>query len=53
MTDKKFLSPKSDMIFKLLFGDEKSIEILTDFLKAVLDIPENDYEDVTIVDPHL
>jgi len=50
---KKFLSPKSDLIFKLLFGDERSIEILTDFLKAVLDIPESDYEDVTIVDPHL
>ncbi|MCL2405924.1 MAG: Rpn family recombination-promoting nuclease/putative transposase [Defluviitaleaceae bacterium] len=53
MTDNNFLSPKSDIIFKLLFGDEKSIEILTDFLKAVLDIPESDYEDVTIVDPHL
>jgi len=53
MADKKFLSPKSDIIFKLLFGDEKSVEILTDFLKAVLDIPESDYEDVAIVDPHL
>ncbi|MCL2618195.1 MAG: Rpn family recombination-promoting nuclease/putative transposase, partial [Defluviitaleaceae bacterium] len=50
---KEFLSPKSDIIFKLLFGDDKSIDILTDFLKAVLDIPESDYEDVTIVDPHL
>lgn len=50
---KDLLSPKSDIIFKLLFGDEKSIEILTDFLKAVLDIPQSDYEDVTIVDPHL
>jgi len=51
--EKSLLSPKSDIVFKLLFGDEKSIEILTDFLKAVLDIPESDYEDVTIVDPHL
>ena len=49
----KFLSPKSDLIFKLLFGDERSIEILTGFLKAVIDIPESDYEAVTIVDPHL
>jgi len=39
--DKKYLSPKNDIIFKLLFGDEKSIEFLTDFLKAVLDIPES------------
>jgi len=51
--NKTYLSPKSDIVFKLLFGDEKSIDILTDFLKAVLDIPEEDYEDVTIVDPHL
>jgi len=49
----EYLSPKSDIIFKLLFGDERSIEILTGFLKAVLDIPESDYENVVIVDPHL
>ena len=50
---KKILSPKSDIIFKLLFGVELSIEILTDFLKAVLNIPTDDYDEVTIVDPHL
>ena len=51
--EKEYLSPKSDIIFKLIFGDERSIEILTGFLKAVLDIPESDYENVSIVDPHL
>jgi len=49
----KLLSPKVDIIFKLLFGDERSIEILIDFLKAVLNLPDDEFEEVTIVDPHL
>ena len=49
----EFLSPKSDIIFKLLFGDDRSIEMLTDFLKSVLRLPADDYDEVTIVDPHL
>lgn len=48
-----FLSPKSDIIFKLLFGDERSVEILTDFLKSVLRLPAGEYEEVTLIDPHL
>jgi predicted transposase/invertase (TIGR01784 family) len=48
-----FLSPRSDVVFKLLFGDERHIELLTDFLKSVLRLPAEDYEEVTIVDPHL
>ena len=48
-----FLSPRSDLIFKLLFGDERNIELLTDFLKSVLRLPADDYDEVTIVDPHL
>jgi len=51
--DKKFLSPKSDLIFKLLFGDERSSEILTAFLKSVLRLPEDDYDEVIIVNPFL
>ena len=51
--DNEFLSPKSDIIFKLLFGDERSLEMLTDFLKAVLRLPADDYEEVFFVDPHL
>jgi len=49
----EFLSPKSDIIFKLLFGDERSIELLTDFLKSVLRLPADDYDEVTIIDPQL
>jgi len=48
-----FLSPKSDLIFKLLFGDERTIDLLTDFLKSVLRLSADDYDEVTIVDPHL
>ena len=47
------LSPKSDYIFKLLFGDMRNIDILTEFLKSVLKIPHDDYEKLTIVDPFL
>jgi len=53
MNNGEFLSPKSDIIFKLLFGDDRSIELLTDFLKSVLRLPDNDYEEVTLIDPHL
>ncbi|MCL2377988.1 MAG: Rpn family recombination-promoting nuclease/putative transposase [Defluviitaleaceae bacterium] len=49
----KLLSPKVDIIFKLLFGDERSIEILVDFLKAVLTLPDDEFAEVMIVDPHL
>jgi len=50
---KNFLSPRGDLIFKLLFGDERNIELLTDFLKSVLRLPADEYDEVTIVDPHL
>jgi predicted transposase/invertase (TIGR01784 family) len=46
--------PKVDIAFKLLFGDERSKNILADFLKAVLpDLAEEEFEELTIVDPHL
>ena len=49
----EILLPKSDIIFKLLFGDERSIELLTDFLKSVLRLPADDYDEVILIDPHL
>ena len=48
-----FLSPRSDLIFKLLFGNEHGVEQLTDFLKAVLRLPADDYDEVIFVDPHM
>jgi predicted transposase/invertase (TIGR01784 family) len=47
------LSPKTDAIFKLLFGDKRNIDILVDFLKSVLDLEEDEYTDITIGDPYL
>jgi predicted transposase/invertase (TIGR01784 family) len=49
----KILLPKVDVIFKLLFGDKRNIEILRDFLKAVLNLSEDEYETITLEDTHL
>ncbi len=50
--ENKILSPKSDLIFKLIFGDNRNIDILADFLQSVLDLPKVEYSHITIVDPH-
>jgi predicted transposase/invertase (TIGR01784 family) len=44
---------KSDFVFKLVFGDKRRVELLTAFLQAVLDLPVEEYEKVTIVDPNV
>jgi len=49
----KILSPKLDIIFKLLFGTEGSIEILTDFLLAVLNLTPDEYDEISISNPFL
>ena len=52
MDNKKSLLPvTSDFVFKLIFGDQRNVDILTGFLKSVLDIPESEYDHITIVDP--
>jgi predicted transposase/invertase (TIGR01784 family) len=53
MSNKKFLPVKSDIIFHLFFADERNMEALISFLKAVLKLPADDYNEITIVDPHL
>ena len=50
---KEFLLPIYEVIFKLLFGDERNKDILTDFLKSVLKVPHEEYDEITISDPHL
>lgn len=42
---------KCDGMFKLLFANSKDTSLITSFLKVVLDIPEDEYESVKIVDP--
>jgi predicted transposase/invertase (TIGR01784 family) len=51
--ERTLLSPKSDFIFKLIFGDERNVDILQNFLQAVLDLPVEEYRRITVVDPHL
>jgi predicted transposase/invertase (TIGR01784 family) len=46
------LSPRYDVVFKNIFG-ERNIEVLADFLKAVLDLPADEYQDIRMIDPHL
>jgi predicted transposase/invertase (TIGR01784 family) len=50
---KPFLSPINDAVFKMIFGDSRDIEHLTNFLKSALTIPPEDYEEVFLPDPHL
>ena len=50
---KDFLPPKSDVVFRLLFGDIRNVDLLSDFLKSVLTLPADDFSEITIVDPHL
>jgi len=49
----KLLSVKLDLIFRLIFGDKRNTDILSSFLKSVLDIPEEEYERITVIDPYV
>jgi predicted transposase/invertase (TIGR01784 family) len=51
--EKRLLPLKSDVIFKMVFGDDRNKSILRAFLTAVLDLPEEEYADIKILDPHL
>jgi len=54
MVKKTLLLPvTSDYIFKLIFGDQRNVDILAAFLRAVLDIPDDEYDRLVIVDPHI
>ncbi|MDR3175676.1 MAG: Rpn family recombination-promoting nuclease/putative transposase [Desulfovibrio sp.] len=49
--EKKPLSPKNDYVFKKIFGE--NLTVLTDFLKAVLDLPDDEYKGLEVLDPTL
>jgi len=49
----KLLSVKLDLVFKLIFGDQRNMDIMASFLKSVLDIPEEEYDRITVVDPYV
>jgi predicted transposase/invertase (TIGR01784 family) len=52
MNEPKFFAPTNDFVFKKIFGDEGNIDILADFLQAILDLPPDEYEHIKLVDPH-
>jgi len=49
----KILLPKVDVIFKLLFGDKRNIEILIAFLKSVIDLKDDEYGAIVLEDTHI
>ena len=53
MDKREFLPVKSDIIFRLFFADERNEEFLKSLLKSVLRLPEEDYSEIEIADPHL
>lgn len=44
---------KSDIIFRLFYADERNEEFLVCLLKTMLKLPEGDYNEIEIADPHL
>jgi predicted transposase/invertase (TIGR01784 family) len=49
----KMISPLYDYVFSEIFGNQKNIDITTNFLKTLLDIPEDEYDSLTVVSPLL
>ena len=45
--------PKNDRVFKRFFGNARELEELKAFLQSVLDLPQEDYDEIHIEDPHL
>ena len=49
----KFISAKLDIVFKMLFADEKNKDILESLLSAVLDIPPDELHNVIVKNPEI
>lgn len=49
--DYKPLLPTNDFVFKKVFAE--NVMVLEDFLKAVLDLPEEEYKSLTVANPSL
>ena len=47
------LSPQIDVVFKKMFADENNIELLRNLLSKILGIPENDLENIKVLNPEL
>ncbi len=46
--NQELLSPKSDLVFKALFGQESSKDILMSFLNSVLDLNITSEDNITL-----
>jgi predicted transposase/invertase (TIGR01784 family) len=44
---------KSDLIFKMVFGDHRNVDILRAFLVAALKMPDEEFETIEILNPYL
>ena len=53
MTKHEIISPLYDFAFAQIFGNQQNIGNTRAFLKTLLDIPEDDYGDLTVVDPNI
>jgi predicted transposase/invertase (TIGR01784 family) len=48
-----FLPVKYDVIFRMFFADERNEQELIGLLKSLTNLPEEDYDDIEILDPHM
>ena len=53
MKNEVMLSPLYDYVFAEIFGNQRNIENTIGFLKTVIDIPQDDYDRLTVVSPIL
>ncbi|MCL2877053.1 MAG: Rpn family recombination-promoting nuclease/putative transposase, partial [Betaproteobacteria bacterium] len=53
MTARPFYYASNDAMFKRIFGDERDTGSLVAFLQAVLDLPPEDYAEVSFINPSL
>ncbi len=49
----KIFPATNDVVFKRVFGDTKNVDVIKGFLSSILDIPEDEYETLTIENPFL
>jgi len=53
MKNETFISPLEDFAFKQIFGEQRNIDITKAFLKTLLDVPYDEYDKLTVVNPSL
>jgi predicted transposase/invertase (TIGR01784 family) len=51
--ENEFVSPLEDFVFSQIFGDQQNLGSTKAFLKTLLDIPADDYDQLKVEDPTL